>query len=109
MSNKSNIRYNEKTVYSTVKNLPMLKEQAYYTSNFDVIDTIVDMEILIKKAKLTKTQLDVFNLYFIQGYTLEEIAKMYNYTTQATFNNVKRSKDKIRKVLKVWGEVSCNE
>jgi predicted DNA-binding protein YlxM (UPF0122 family) len=87
----------------------MLKEQAYYTSNFDVIDTIVDMEILIKKAKLTKTQLDVFNLYFIQGYTLEEIAKMYNYTTQATFNNVKRSKDKIRKVLKVWGEVSCNE
>lgn len=109
MSNKSNIRYNEKTVYSTVKNLPMLKEQAYYTSNFDIIDTIVDMELLIKKAKLTKTQADVFNLYFIQGYTLEEIAKSHNYTTQATFNNVKRAKDKIRKILKVWGEVSLDD
>lgn len=101
--------YTEKTVYSTFKNMPMLKEQAYYTSNFDIIDTIVDMEILLKKAKLTKTQKDVFNLYFIQGYTLDEIAKLHNYTTQATFNNIKRSKDKIRKILKIWGEVAPHE
>ena len=106
---KSNITYTEKTVYSTMKNLPMLREQAYYTSNFDVIDTIVDMDILIKKAKLTDTQRAVFDLYFIQGFTLEEIAKMNNYSTQATFNNIKRSKEKIRKVLKIWGEVSPHE
>lgn len=109
MTNKSNITYNEKTVYSTFKNLPMLREQAYYTSNFDVIDTIVDMDILLKRAKLTKTQREAFNLYFIQGYTYEEIAKKQGYTTQATFNNIKRSKDKIRRVLKIWGEVATDE
>lgn len=85
--------------------MAMLKEQAYYTSNFDVIDTIIDMEILMEKAGLSKTQKRVFNLYFIQGYKLKEIAKMDGHTTQATFNNVKRMKDKVRKILKVWGEV----
>lgn len=107
MSNKSNIRYNEKTVYSTFKNLPMLREQAYYTSNFDIIDTVVDMDLLLKKAKLTPINQKVFELYFIQGFTLEEIANLCGCTTPAIFNNVKRLKAKIKKILIEWGEVSC--
>lgn len=106
MSNKSNITYNEKTVYSTFKSLPMLREQAYYTSNFDIIDTIVDMDILIKRANLTDTEAEAFRLYFIEGYTLKEIADRSGATPQATFNNIKRLKEKIRRILKTWGEVS---
>ena len=103
--NKSNITYNERTVYSTFKNLPMLKEQVYYTSNFNVIDTIVDMDILLNKANLTHTEAEAFRLYFIEGYTLKEIADRSGATPQATFNNIKRLKYKIRRVLKSWGEV----
>ncbi|CEN30862.1 RNA polymerase sigma factor [[Clostridium] sordellii] len=104
MENK--ITYTEKHVFNTFKYLPSIREQVFYTSNFSLIDTLIDMEILLEKSKLTPYQYEIFLLYYIEGYTLQEIANMYgHYNHNTPRDTIKRIKKKISKVLDSWGDV----
>ncbi|MGL5692447.1 MAG: sigma factor-like helix-turn-helix DNA-binding protein [Peptostreptococcaceae bacterium] len=100
------ITYTEKHVFNTFKNLPSIRAQAFYTSNFSLIDTLMDMDILLKESKLTQYQYEIFLLYYIEGYTLQEIANMYgHYNHNTPRDTIKRIKSKISKVLDSWGEI----
>lgn len=100
------INYTEKVVFSTLKHVPIIEEQVFYTSNFYIIDMLVDMEILLEKAKLTDYQRELFSLYYIDGYTLQEIAEKYShYNHNTPRDTIKRIKKKINKVLEFWGEI----
>lgn len=100
------INYTDKVVFSAFKNIPSIEEQVFYTSNFYVIDMLVDMEILLEKAKLTDYQKELFSLYYIEGYTLQEIADKYgHYNHNTPRDAIKRVKKKINKVLESWGEI----
>lgn len=102
----TSIKYTEKTVYSTLKNRPVIEEQLFYSANMDALDTLIDMDILLSEAKLTKYQTIIFDLYFRQGYQMHEIAKMLNVKHHTNISMaIKNAKCKIRRVLKKWGEL----
>lgn len=104
MRNENN--YTEKVVFNTFKNLPSIKEQVFYTSNYLMIDILMDMESLLKESNLTDYQNDIFRLYYIEGYTLQEIADMYgHYNHNTPRDTIKRIKKKINKTLERWGDI----
>lgn len=100
------IRYTEKTVYSTLKNRPNIEEQLYYAPTMDALDTLIDMDMLLEQAQLTDHQLAMFKEYFIEGYTMQEISDRYGYTSHNSVRMcINRAKNRIRKVLIKWGEM----
>lgn len=100
------IRYTEKTVYSTLKNRPVIEEQLLYSATMDALDTLIDMDLLLKEAKLTNYQTVIFDLYFRQGYQMHEIAKMLGVKHHTNISMaITNAKKKIKKVLVKWGEI----
>ncbi|MGL6106125.1 sigma factor-like helix-turn-helix DNA-binding protein [Romboutsia sp.] len=103
---KNKTTYTEKHVFNIFKCLPAIKEQVFYTSNFSLVDTLIDMDMLLEESKLTPYQYEIFSLYYIEGYTLQEIATMYgHYNHNTPRDTIRRIKKKISKVLDSWGDV----
>lgn len=102
----ADIKYTERVVYSTLKSRPQIEEQLYYSSNMDALDVLMDMDNLIKQAKLTPYQSVIFDLYFRQGYQMHEIAQMVGVKHHTNISMaIKNAKKKIKKILVKWGEV----
>ena len=102
----ANIKYTENTVYNTLKNRHSIEEKIYFSSNMDALDVLIDMDRLLKIAKLTPYQRRVLDLYYLQGYQMHQIAKIVGVKHHTNISMaIKNAKKKIRKVLCDWGEL----
>lgn len=102
------IDYSLNFMLGTMTNREKLKEGLYYSS-LEQFDLLMDMELMLKKAKLTEKQRQVVGLFFFQQYTQEETAKALDISQQAVFDHLTRIKIKLRKVLELWGELDVKK
>lgn len=82
-------------------NQDKIKEGAY-SGEMGQIDLLIDLEFLIKEARLTSKQLEVLTLYFIKQYTQEETSVKMGITQQAVLDHTKKIKAKFQKVVERW-------
>ena len=75
-------------------------EKAHHEAEAEsIISGISYQEIIGMLHKLPPAYRTVFNLYVIEGYKHEEIAKMLNITTGTSKSNLFKAKDSLRKIL----------
>lgn len=77
-------------------------EESLYFSGVDKLDLLIDIDLLIKEAKLTTRQQEVVELYFYNQYTQEEVSEVLGISQQAVLDHIKKVKVKIQKVLERW-------
>lgn len=64
-----------------------------------ILSGISYQEVIELLQKLPPSYRTVFNLYVIEGYTHEEIAKMLNITVGTSKSNLFKAKDQLRKIV----------
>jgi RNA polymerase sigma factor (sigma-70 family) len=69
------------------------------SENENIISGISYQEILGMLHKLPPAYRTVFNLYVIEGYTHEEIAKMLEISVGTSKSNLFKAKEYLRKIL----------
>ena len=79
-------------------------EESLYFSGVDKLGLLIDIELLLKEAKLTERQKEVVELYFFLQYTQEEVSKVLGISQQAVLDHIKKIKSKIQKVINTWEE-----
>ena len=65
----------------------------------NIISGISYQEIILMLQKLPQAYRTVFNLFVIEGYKHEEIAKMLGITTGTSKSNLFKAKESLRKIL----------
>ena len=79
-------------------------EESLYYSGVDKLDLLIDIDLLLAEAKLTERQKEVVELYFFLQYTQEEVSEVLGISQQAVLDHIKKIKNKIQKVIDLWGE-----
>ena len=102
--NTTDIPYTSKSMITAMSNRQKVQEGLYY-SGLDHIELIMDIDLMIKEAKLTDKQLKVVELYFFKQFTQEEVSRVMNISQQAVLDHLKKVKFKIGKVLERWKSV----
>lgn len=77
-------------------------EASLYASGIDSANIIMDIDILIEEAKLTKKQAEVVRLYYYNQMTQEEVSKVLGISQQAVLDHLNKIKDKLAKVVERW-------
>ena len=101
--------YTVDTIISLLKNRDRVGEFRYYKGDIDACATLIDLERLLSMIQLTDKQAIVVEMYWGQGYTQDEVAKMLGVTQQMVEKHCRFIKAKIEKVLKIWGELEDEE
>ena len=76
---------------------------AAYTGIYEAVDTVLDAELALDKAKLSPQQEQIAELSWKQGFTQEEVGSILGITQQSVFVQERRAKEKIAGVIKEWG------
>ncbi|UBK83483.1 hypothetical protein KLF50_15055 (plasmid) [Clostridium perfringens] len=94
------VPYTLKEVLGAMTNRYKLQELAYHGGEIEApIILLADVEDIINKAKLTKRQLEVVDLYFYNQLTQEATAKILNISQQAVQDYISKIKCKLAKVI----------
>lgn len=88
-----------------LSNLPKMRESAYYRTSMEAIDTVADVELMLKQAGLTDKQKQVVQLYYFEQRTQDEVSKIMGVSQQAVLDHLQRVKGKLKKVLERWKEL----
>lgn len=97
----SDIPYSTKFMVGAMANKKKIEESLYYLG-VEQLDLIIDIDLMLKEAKLTEKQAQVVELYFFSQYTQEEVSKKLGISQQAVLDHINKVKQKIKKVLEGW-------
>lgn len=86
-------------IVAIVQNWDKLSATANYKSEFLASDMLLDLEIILKKAKLTDKQQLILDKHWREGYTQEEVAITLGITQQMVEKHCRAIKKKIEKIL----------
>lgn len=76
-----------------------IEQGEHESENENIIAGISYQEIIGMLHKLSPAYRTVFNLYVIEGYKHEEIAKMLGITVGTSKSNLFKAKDQLKKIL----------
>lgn len=82
-------------------------QEPIYLKLEDSIDLLIDVDLMIEKAKLTEKQKEVVELYYFGQMTQEEVAEQLGITQQAVLDHINKIKERLNNVLKKWGELDA--
>ncbi len=77
-----------------------LEEVKAYPTTDDVLNKINFEELLKTIQSLSVAYRTVFNMYVLDGYKHEEIAKKLNITVSTSKSNLSRAKLKLREIIR---------
>lgn len=97
------LSYTTGLMVGAMTNKKKIEESLYY-SGVDKLDLLIDIDLLLAEAKLTERQKEVVELYFFLQYTQEEVSEVLGISQQAVLDHIKKIKNKIQKVIDLWGE-----
>ena len=92
-------KYTVNELLFNITNKETLEDRAGSTGNFDLLNGVVDAEIIIKNVDFTDRQREIFNMYYVQDFTLAMISDSLGITHQATSDCLKSCRKKIKKYL----------
>ena len=96
------ITYKVNNVLALLKRYKQIQEDAYYSGIMDGINVKIDLDLLIKKAKLTDRQYQVVEQYYFEQKTQKETAQVLGISQQGVTDHLNSIKKKITKVAKIW-------
>lgn len=79
-------------------------ESRRFAGNLDATDTLLDLAHAIEVAELTKTQKAYIHYFYVQGFTGEEIGKMFGTTRSSVNDTLRRAEKRIQTVYDGWNE-----
>ena len=62
--------YNVDAILYAITYKESLEDRAATTGNYSLLSVVVDAEAIVKQAGVTARQQDIFNMYYIDDYTL---------------------------------------
>lgn len=77
-------------------------ESRRYAGCLDAVDTLLDLWDAIEKARLTPIQSTYLHLYYVQGYTGNEIGELYGTGRNSVGNTLRRAETRIQAVYDGW-------
>lgn len=98
--------YNVDAILYAITYKESLEDRAATTGNYSLLSVVVDAEAIIKQAGFTARQQDIFNMYYIDDYTLVTIASKLGISYQGVADCLSQCKKKIQKVLDNMEEVT---
>lgn len=102
------MRVNNYTVsfmVSLLQNREKVSESRFYKADLNASDFLIDLDNILKKAKLTDKQKFVLEYCYIYGYTQYEVALIMGVTQQMIEKHTRAIKKKIRKILREQEEI----
>lgn len=98
-------RYTVQYIVTLTQNLHKVSEQRFYKADLAASVLLMDLELILGRAKLTEKQEYILRKYWIEGYTQEEVACSLGITQQMCEKHSRAIKKKLSKVLKNMGEI----
>jgi DNA-directed RNA polymerase specialized sigma subunit len=83
-------------VLSLLYSLNQIGERRFYEGDMDACVLLMDLELSIEKAGLTKKQKEILNLLYYKGLTQKEAAEVTGSSQQAVLD---RKNNAIRKII----------
>lgn len=80
-------------------------QESINTTNRNVIDDISYVELVEMVQNLSPAYRAVFNLYVIDGFTHEEIAKILEISEGTSKSNLMKAREKLKKMIEVSNKV----
>lgn len=102
---KSN-NYTVPFIVSTIQSMDKVSESRFYKADLTACDILLDLEIILEKARLTDKQQYILDQCWIKGYTQDEVAQKLGVTQQMVEKHCRAIKKKVRKILKDMGELT---
>lgn len=91
--------YSVNEVLFNITNKETLEDRAGSTGNFDLLNGVVDAEIIIKNVDFTDRQREIFNMYYVQDFTLAMISDRLGISHQGVSDCLKQARRKIKKYI----------
>lgn len=97
---KETVEIKESTILSILSNYRKIEIEAYVKGNPDKVSLLIDIDILLRKAKLTPLQKQIVDLYYIKQLTQAQTSKELNVTQQAISYSLPIIKERIKTVAR---------
>lgn len=108
MVSNSDLSYTKEFMLGAMSNKKKL-EASLYGSGIQAVELLMDIEFLMKEAKLTDKQLQVVDLYYYNQMTQEEVSNKLGISQQAVLDHLNKIKDKINKVIERWEQLDAKK
>ena len=77
-------------------------KQRQYAGDYDAVDTLIDLDIAIKRAGMTNKQREAFDAVFIEGNTQKDVASRLGISEKAVSLRLAFAVTKLAGVLESW-------
>ena len=91
--------YNVDAILYAITYKESLEDRAATTGNYSLLSVVVDAEAIVKQAGFTARQQDIFNMYYIDDYSVKEISKILNIAEGTVKSRLSRSRELLRELL----------
>ena len=91
-------------VIDAIINADTYRMKAADTGLYDIIDTLIDADLALKKACISEKHLNILFYRWALGYEQKDIADKFSITQQSVSVIEARTKVKIQRVLDGWGK-----
>lgn len=88
---------------SFFEELPNIRERRFYKADLGASDLLMDFDLAVRKAKLSKKQNAVIHYLYTEDLTQTETAKRMSVVVSMVFKHKERALEKITKVFSEWG------
>lgn len=99
---KEIVEIKEATILSILSNYRKIEIEAYGKGNPEKVELLIDLDILLRKTKLTPLQKQIVDLYYIKQLTQAQTSRALNVTQQAISYNLPIIKSRIKEVAREW-------
>ena len=86
----------EKGVLSLLENFHEISQKRFFEGDFDACNLLIDLQIAIEKAGLTRKQKEIIHLLYYKCLTQMEVSEIINASQQAVFD---RKQNAIAKIV----------
>jgi DNA-directed RNA polymerase specialized sigma24 family protein len=84
-------------------NLPFFASRRYYQSDLEASELLSDVELAIKKAKLTPLEHETVERLYYQDQTQTIVAKEMDCAVSMVYKRKEKAVEKIAAVFAAWG------
>lgn len=99
---KEIVEIKESTVLSVLSNYRKIEIEAYAKGNPEKVELLIDLDLLLRKAKLTPLQKQIVDLYYIKQLTQAQTSRALNVTQQAVSYNLPIIKSRLKEIAREW-------
>lgn len=91
--------YTVSEILFAIKNKSTLEDRAAITGCYDILDVVVDADRIVNNCGLTDRQRQIFNMYYVQDFTLAMIGNALEISHQGVADALAQCRRKIKRYI----------